>query len=72
MLDPKLVHLVRVTTADQEPQLWAVATSREEAVDRVLNAIPIGWNARLLDGALKVRQDIIRTMTPGEVRELSK
>jgi hypothetical protein len=72
-LDPNLVHLVRVTTTDDhERQLWAAATSREEAVDRVLNAVPAGWKARLLDGSLKVRHEIIRTMTPGEVRELSK
>jgi hypothetical protein len=71
-VDLNSVHLVRVTTRDNEQQLWAVATSREEAVDRVLGAVPKGWNARLLDGSLKPRRDAVHDMIPGEVRELSK
>ena len=70
-MKPNLVQLVRVTTDCSEPQLWAAATRREEAVACVLNVIPQGWNARLLNGSLKLRQDIIRTMTPSEVRQLS-
>ena len=58
-------------THDRKHRLWAAATSREEAVDRVLAAIPDGWSARLLDGCLKPRQDAVLTMIPGEVRELS-
>ena len=50
-VDLNSVHLVRVTTRDNEQRLWAAATSREEAVDRVLGAVPEGWNARLLDGS---------------------
>lgn len=42
-LDAGRFHLVRVTTDDRTHQLWAAATSREEAVDRVLDAIPEGW-----------------------------
>jgi hypothetical protein len=71
-VDPSRVQLVRVTTQDQEPRLWAAATSREEAVDRVLSAIPAGSNARLLNGILKPREDAVYDMRPGEVRELSK
>jgi hypothetical protein len=71
-VDPNGVHLVRVTTDEKEHRLWVAATAREEAVDRVLNAVPEGWSARLLDDHLKPRRDAIRTMALGEVRELSK
>jgi hypothetical protein len=65
------VHLVRVTTDDCEPRLWAAATSREDAVDCVLNAVPEGWTARLLDDRLDPRTDAALGMMPGEVRELT-
>ena len=64
------IHLVRVTTDDRKLQLWAAATAREEAVDRVLDAIPEGWAARLLDDSLKPRADAVHGMAAGEVREL--
>jgi hypothetical protein len=64
------IHLVRVTTDDLTHQLWAAATSREEAVNRVLDAIPEGWTARLLDDALKPRETAVVGMSAGEVREL--
>jgi hypothetical protein len=63
------VHLVRVTTPDGKRQLWAAATFREEAVGRVLDALPEGCGARLLD-FLKPRREIVSSMIPGEVREL--
>ena len=66
------VHLVRVTTDDGEGRLWAAATLREEAAGRVLEVIPEGWSARLLDEHLKARQDVIRSMRPGELRDLSE
>ena len=66
------VHLVRVTTSDGESRLWAAATSREEAVEHVLQAVPDGWSARLMDGTLKPQPDAIQTMNSGEVRELAK
>ena len=64
------VHLVRVTTDDREQRLWAAATSRDDAVDYVLNAVPEGWTARLLDETLEPRAEAVQTMMPGEVREL--
>ena len=66
------IHLVRVVTDEGQQRLWAAATSREEAVDRVLEAVPAGSSARLLDGRLKPRQDVVGMMTRGEIRELSK
>lgn len=65
------VHLVRVMTDSCESQLWAAATSREDAVDRVLDAVPEGWTARLLDQSLEPRADAVRGMMSGEVRELT-
>jgi hypothetical protein len=60
-----------VTTDDRTHQVWAAATSREEAVDRVLDAIPEGWTARLLGESLKVREGgLSDALFPGEVREL--
>ena len=65
------VHLVRVTTDDRTHQVWAAATSREEAVERVLDAIPEGWTARLLGESSKMPKDGLSDgLFPGEVREL--
>jgi hypothetical protein len=69
-VDPNLVYLVRVTTHDGKRCLWAAATSRDEAVGRVLRVFPEGCSARLLDGFLKPRRDVVLAMIPGEVREL--
>ena len=63
-----LIHLVRVTTDDRQSRLWASATAREDAVDRVLDAIPEGWTACLLDE--RPRDNVSMNMTQGEVREL--
>jgi hypothetical protein len=62
---------VRVTTHEGEHKLWAAATSREEAVGRVLDIIPDQCSAHLLDERLKPRPHIALSMMPGEVRELS-
>lgn len=43
------IHFVRVTTDDRSCQVWAAATARDDAVDRVLDMIPEGWCARLID-----------------------
>ena len=71
-MDADSIRLVRVTTPDQSDQLWAAATSREDAVDRVLSAAAKGSNARLMDSLLKPGQEAVRTMAIGEVRMLSK
>jgi hypothetical protein len=65
------VHLVRVTTDDDQLQLWTAATPRDEAVDQVLSAAPKNCTAKLLDARLKPRPDIVRSVSRGEVRELS-
>ena len=65
------VNLVRVTTDDREQRFWAAATSRDDAIDCVLNAVPEGWTARLLDETLGPREEAVAGMMPGEVRDLT-
>ena len=52
LMKAESVHLVRVTTDDRECRIWAAATAREEAVDYVLEHIPEGWSACLLEDVL--------------------
>jgi hypothetical protein len=64
------LHCVRVMTDDRTQQLWVAATARDEAVDCVLDVIPEGWTARLLDEQFEPQADVASDMAPGEVREL--
>jgi hypothetical protein len=66
----RTVHLVRVTTDDREQQIWAAAASREDAVDRVLDAVPEGWSAVLLDARPTAREITWLNLSAGEVRRL--
>jgi hypothetical protein len=71
VVDASRIHFVRVRTDDRTQQLWAAAAARNEAVDRVLDAIPEGWTARLLlDEQLEPPPDAVSNMVPGEVRKL--
>jgi hypothetical protein len=63
------VHLVRVTTENGEPPIWLAATPREEAVNRVLDAIPEGWTASLIERQLIGKEAAALDMRPGEVRQ---
>jgi hypothetical protein len=69
-MDASSIHFVRVTTDDRTREVWAVAMGRNEAVGRVLDVIPEGWTARLLDEQLKLQPDALFDMVPGEVRKL--
>ncbi|MCC8950861.1 MULTISPECIES: hypothetical protein [Bradyrhizobium] len=62
------IHLVRVTTDDGEVQIWLAATSREEAVDRVLDEIPEGWAVSLIQRQLAAEHIPALNMAAGEVR----
>jgi hypothetical protein len=66
------IHLVRVMTDEREHRIWAAATSHETAVDRVLDQVPEGWAARLMDDRTNAGGDALRGMMPGEVGELSR
>src|SRR5262245_5427851 len=63
------IHLVRVTTDDREHQLWVVAAPRDEAITRVLSAVPEGWTAALLTNRLTPQEMEVLNPQPGEVRE---
>jgi len=65
------VHFVRVTTDDWEHRVWAAATSREDAVDCVLDRVPEGWTVCLVDEIVATHHRAVIDMTPGEVRELA-
>ena len=76
-MDMSAIHFVRVTTDDRSHQLWAAATAREDAVNRVLDGIPEGWSATLLDVIMPEMDlphvhDALSNMTRGDVRELSR
>lgn len=63
------VHVVRVRTDSGEPQIWLAATNRDDAVDRVLDAIPEGWTASLIQRALGDDHAAALNMKPGEIRQ---
>ena len=65
------VQLVRVTTEDREHQLWVAATSREEAITLVLNAVPEGWAAPLLGNRLTPLEVEVLKLQRGEVRKIT-
>ena len=63
---------MRVITDDRRHQLWAVAAPRDEAVDRVLDAIPEGCVAALYDGGERGNRILeVLDLEPGEVREIT-
>jgi hypothetical protein len=71
-MDADGINLVRVTTDDRTCQLWAAATPRGQAVDRVLDIVPEGWCAFLLDVSIEPWMNLgLSNMSYGEVRELS-
>jgi hypothetical protein len=66
------VHLVRVITDDLEYQIWVAATSRDDAVSRVLDCVPEGWSASLLEQGLDPNKAAGLKLRPGDVRVLRK
>ena len=64
------VNFVQVTPDDRRRRVWMVAGPREEAVSRVLNAIPDGWAASLLP--LRSVAASRLNMQAGDLRELTR
>ena len=63
---------MRVITDDRRYKLWAVAALRDEAIDRVLDAIPEGWVAAFYDGGERGNRILeVLNLEPGEVREIT-
>jgi len=71
MANARDIHLVKVTTDDREHQLWVIAAPRDEAITRVLNAIPEGWTAALLSNRLTPQEMEALNLQLGEVREIT-
>ena len=63
------IHLVRVISDNGERQIWLAATARDAAVDRVLDAIPEGWTASLVQRELGADEAAALNLSPGEVRQ---
>jgi hypothetical protein len=67
-----MAYLIRVTTDDRAHQLWvAAASSVEEALTLVLNAVPEGWTAAVLPNRLTPLETEALNLRLGEVREIS-
>jgi hypothetical protein len=65
-----LIQLVLVTPDDRDHEVWAAATTSEEAFSRVLAAVPTGWSASLLDIKLTPQERETLKLDAGEVRKL--
>jgi hypothetical protein len=70
MNETDLFQLVLVTPDDRDHEVWAAATSSEEAISRVLDAVPTGWSASLLDINVAPQEREALKLEAGEVRKL--
>ena len=67
------VHLVRVLTDDRANRLWvAAASSPDEAVILVLNAVAEGWSASLAPAQLTLAELEVFHLKQGEVHEITR
>ena len=67
---PPSAHLVRVLTDELEYELWVTATSRDKAVSRVLECVPEGWSASLLEEGLTSDEVAVLKLQLGDTRKL--
>ena len=67
---PPSAHLVRVLTDELEYEIWVTAISRDKAVSRVLECVPEGWSALLLEGGLSSDEVAVLKLQPGDARKL--
>jgi hypothetical protein len=65
-----LIQLVLVTPDDRDHEVWAALTSSEEAISRVLAAVPTGWSASLLDIRVTPHESSQLKLQAGEIRKL--
>jgi hypothetical protein len=65
------VQLFRVTADNRDYEIWAASTSSEEAFSRILDVVPEGWSAALLDTGLTTSRELDDLkLQAGEVRKL--
>jgi len=72
MENSRAICLVRVRDDDGRHRLYAVASDRKAALDRVLRVVPEGWAAFLLHEQLSAETLAALNLRPGEVREISQ
>ena len=67
-----VVQIVRVLTDDRDQHLWLVAAPPDDAVNKVLNAVPEGWAAALLaNDVLSPSEAAALHLGPGDIREIT-
>ena len=64
------VCLVRVLTDERMHQVWMVAAAEDRAVSLVLDAVPEGWSASLIDEKLTPQEIGCLRLRPVEIRRL--
>jgi len=65
-------HIVRVLTDSRDQHLWLAVAPADEAVTRVLNAVPEGWAATVLPGCdLSSAEVAALRIGPGNVRKIT-
>ncbi len=67
-----VAHIVRVLTDDRDQHLWLAAASPDEAINKVLDAVPEGWTAALLPNHILSRSDVAALhIGPGDIRNIT-
>ena len=64
------IQLVRVTRDDFAYEVWAAATTSQEACRLVLGEVPEGWSAALSDTRLTSQERENLKLQTGEIRKL--
>ncbi|WP_128962967.1 hypothetical protein [Bradyrhizobium guangzhouense] len=67
-----VAHIVRVLTDSRDPRVWLAFAPPDEAITRVLDAVPEGWAATVLPGCALSPADVSALhIGPGDIREIS-
>lgn len=67
-----VAHIVRVLTDSRVPRVWLAVAPPDEAITRVLDAVPEGWAATVLPRcALSAAEVAALQIGPGDIREIT-
>lgn len=67
-----VAHIVRVLTDSRDQRVWLAVTPPEEAITRVLDAVPEGWAAAVLpEYALSLADVAALQIGLGDIREIT-